>query len=274
MIDKKNNFVMCHYFHDLEKFEKITGSISKIEFGKIVKKNLSKKLIYTFDDSLKSQFYIAKPILEKYNLRGIFFMNTFQLESKYNYHEISKFFCKFHYKDLNDYSINFLNFLSNKFYFNKKEIQKIKKKSPFYSEVEIKLRIVRAKNITLYNKILVSMFKSKKFNYKNFQKKIYMNKKEISSISKKHEIGLHTHSHFFNFDQLSKKKQYNEISKNKKILEKIIKKKITCLSYPVGKYNKNTKDILKKMNIFHAFKNDTKGEKSNLKIPRINLNKL
>ena len=118
------------------------------------------------------------------------------------------------------------------------------------------------------------MFKSKKFDYKNFQKKIYMDKKEISSISKKHEIGLHTHSHFFNFDELSKKKQYHEISKNKKILEKIIKRKITCLSYPVGKYNSNTGSILKKMNILLAFKNNKKKNTSNLKIPRVNLNTL
>ena len=32
-----------------------------------------------------------------------------------------------------------------------------------------------------------------------------MNKSEILSLSKKHTIGLHTHSHFFNFDKLNKK---------------------------------------------------------------------
>ena len=126
----KNIFVMCHYFHDDEKFKKIQGSISRKKFENLVKKNLSKKYIYTFDDCLKSQFYIAKPVLEKYNLKGLFFMNTFQLEKKYNYHEISKFFCNRFFKSFENYSIEFIkNFmlLNKNFRFNKKEIDKVKK---------------------------------------------------------------------------------------------------------------------------------------------------
>ena len=34
----KNIFVMCHYFHDDEKFKKIQGSISRKKFENLVKK--------------------------------------------------------------------------------------------------------------------------------------------------------------------------------------------------------------------------------------------
>tara|TARA_B110000003_G_C16628452_1_gene525732 strand:- start:914 stop:1747 length:834 start_codon:yes stop_codon:yes gene_type:complete len=273
----KNIFVMCHYFHDDEKFKKIQGSISRKKFENLVKKNLSKKYIYTFDDCLKSQFYIAKPVLEKYNLKGLFFMNTFQLEKKYNYHEISKFFCNRFFKSFENYSIEFIkNFmlLNKNFRFNKKEIDKVKKKFPFYTDNEIKLRIVRTENFSTYNKILIKIFKSNKFNYKLFQKKIYMNKKEILDISKKHEIGLHTHTHPFDFHVLSKKKQYTEIFKNKKILENIIKKRITSFSYPVGNYKSNIFPILKKLKILSAFTNNSKNRNSIFEISRININKL
>ena len=93
---------MLHYLHN-SKFKKISGSISSKAFEIIVKKNLNKNYIYTFDDSLKSQYYLAKPILEKYNLKGIFFCNTFQFEKKFNYHELSKFFINIYYKKKNTF---------------------------------------------------------------------------------------------------------------------------------------------------------------------------
>ena len=268
------NFIMAHYFHDDKKFQKISGSVSKSKFAQIVKKNKNKNFIYTFDDCLKSQFYIAMPILNRFNQKGIFFMNTFQLENKFNYHEISKFFIKNYYKSIENFSKDFLSYLDTNFIFKKNEIKKIKTKSPFYNASEIKIRIVRSKNISLYNKILKKMFLLKKFNYKKFQKNIYMNKREIITLSKKHLIGLHTHSHPFNFEQLNKKKQFYEINKNKKILEKLIKNKIYLISYPVGRYNQNTLKILKYLKIFYGFKNNSLFETSSLKIPRLNINKL
>ncbi len=61
-------------------------------------------------------------------------MNTFQFEKKYNYHEISKFFCTRFFKSFENYSIEFIkNFmlLNKNFRFNKKEIDKVKKKFTF-----------------------------------------------------------------------------------------------------------------------------------------------
>ena len=99
---------MLHYLHS-KKFHKIEGSISERNFEKIVKKNLKKNYIYTFDDGLKSQFHLAKPILEKYNQTGIF-LNTFHFENKFNYHELSKFFKKFYYPISKKFYEDFLNF--------------------------------------------------------------------------------------------------------------------------------------------------------------------
>lgn len=269
----EKKYIMLHYLHN-KNFPKVTGSVSKSRFEYIVKKNLKNNFIYTFDDGLKSQYFIAKQVLEKYNLKGIFFINTFHLQNKYNYNEISKFFIKIHYKNIEDYFKDFLKILKNSFQFKISQIKKIKKKFPYYRIEEIKLRILRSENFGLYNYILIKMMKNKKFNYKKVHNSIYMNKKEILDLSKKHIIGLHTHSHLFNFDKLSKKKQHNEIITNKIILEKIIKKKIIHFSYPIGKYNNDTLDILKNLKIFYAFKNNSIKSSASLTIPRININKI
>lgn len=269
----KKKFIMLHHLHN-KNFFKITGSLSESRFENIVKKNIKRDFIYTFDDGLKSQYFIAKPILEKYNLRGIFFINTFHLLNKYNYNEISKFFIAANYKSFGDYFKDFLKILKGSFKFRISQINKIKKKFPYYTPEEIKIRVLRLKNFKLYNKILIKMMKNKKFDYKKAHKLIYMNKKEIFDLSKKHVIGLHTHSHLFNFDKLSKNKQKIEILTNKIILEKIIKKKIIYFSYPIGKYNRYTLDILKKYQIYYAFINYYTKSSSSLTIPRINVNKL
>ena len=113
---KKLKYIMLHYLHN-KKFQGIDGSISEEKFEKIVKKNLKKNYIYTFDDGLKSQFYIAKPILEKYNLTGIFFLNTFQFKNKFNYHELSKFFRKFYYKKSQSFYKEFFDLINKKISF-------------------------------------------------------------------------------------------------------------------------------------------------------------
>lgn len=281
MILHKNKFIMCHHFHDNKQFKKIRGSLSKSKFENIVKKNLKKKYIYTFDDSLKSQYYIAKPILEKYNLKGIFFINTFQFDKKYNYHEISKFFEKFFFKTNRTYSLEVIkNFLLlNKGFKFKKNFNKEKKLFPFYDINEIKLRDIRNKKLSSYNKTLKKIFLLKNFKYKLFHKKIYMNKKEVIEISKKHKIGLHTHTHPYDFKNIAIKKQFKEIYYNKKILENMIKINIDTFSYPTGGYNNYVIETLKRIKILSAFKNNSNVEKvknsnKNYLIPRININQL
>lgn len=269
----KKKYVMVHHLHN-KQFQKIKGSISQKFFEDVVKKNLNKNYVYTFDDSLKSQFFLAKPILEKYNLKGFFFCNTFQFKNKYNYHELSKFFISLYYKKKSSFFDDFLKETKIKSLINKKKISLIKKKFPYYSNNEVKIRIIRSENINLYNIILKKLFDKKNFDFKNFQKKVFMNKSEIFNLSKKHTIGLHTHSHFFNFDILSENIQTKEILINKEILEKLIKKKIIHFSYPIGKYNSISLKLLKKFQIKFAFKNNKFYSKNYLTIPRININEL
>lgn len=270
---KNKKHIMLHYLHD-ENSMNIKGSISKRQFEKIVKKNLIKNYVYTFDDGLKSQYHIAKPILEKYNLKGIFFLTSFQFEKKINYHEVSKFFIKKNYKNVKEYADDFILFSKNQFKINKAQIKNYKKKFSYYTLSEIYIRILRDKNMNLYNRILIKMFKLKKFDYKKTNQMIFMNKSEVISLSKKHIIGLHTHNHLFNFDELNYKTQNKEILLNKKILEKFINKKIFYFAYPLGKYNLQSIKILKKYKIKFAFTNKTNNFKNRFLVPRININTL
>lgn len=256
---------MVHHLHDNKKFSKIIGSISLKKFEKVVK---NENILFTFDDGYKSQLEASK-ILDKFKKKGIFFIHTNYLNNNFDYHEIMKFFVKKIYKNYFDY------YKDIKKYFKKKGIifSNYKKKNhKFYSKQEIEVQFFRLKHNNIYNEFLSKVLSENNINIAKSQKNIFLNKKDIYELSKKHEIGLHTNTHPYNFDKLTYLEQLNELITNKKILEKIIKKKINKFSYPHGKYNKHTLAVLKNIGISEAYLNYESRVKNNLKIGRTNIN--
>jgi peptidoglycan/xylan/chitin deacetylase (PgdA/CDA1 family) len=272
MLFNKLKFIMVHHLHDNSNFKAVKGSIHVNKFHEIVSKSKN-NTVFTFDDGYKSQLHLGAKILEKYNKKGIFFLNTNILENKINFHELSKFAASLFFKNQKEFNIFYLEHCKSS-KIKKNEIRKYKKKFPFYSEDEIYIRIIRDNHYPLYINNLKKIFKIMRFKYKFYAKKIFLTKKEVIQLSKYHIIGLHTHSHPYNFDQLSEKNQTFEIEKNKEILGYILKKKINLFSYPVGNYNKVTTRLLKKFGIKYAFINLNLKLKNNFMIPRININKL
>ena len=81
-----------------------------------------------------------------------------------------------------------------------------------------------------------------------------MSKNDIKNLSNlNHKVGLHSHSHDYKNYQFKYDKELQDYKKNKQILEKIINKKIDCLSYPFGNYTQNSEKILNELNIDFAF---------------------
>lgn len=281
---KKDFFygIMFHHFHDRKKHYKGQGSIDADRFYSIIKyfgkknflkpeefierykKNELKKnhLCLTFDDGLKCQFDIAVPILEDLKLKAFFFPNTINLSSKPDYLELYRAFRHLCYDNIENFYEEFFEILKIKnldFFFKKKlkVINHWKKKFPFYSYSDIRFRILREYMIDddKYKKTMFKLFKNKKFNFKKKLNEIYMNKKDLKKLSNlDHNIGLHSHSHPTLMRLEPQNKQINEYSKNKKILEKIISKKINSMAHPCGSYNKFTLKVLEKLKIDIGFR--------------------
>lgn len=287
--NQKNSFyhgVMFHHFHDDKKHFKSQGSINKAmlvklinyigrkniinadEFIKKFKRNELKKnhVCLTFDDSLKCQFDIAKPVLDRFNIKAFFFLYTACLEGKPDYIEIFRYFRSIFYKNINLFYKDFFTDLEKKYkkikiqnFLNKhnNEILEWKKKFKFYSHKEINFKFIRDKFLSNknYQKIMLDLIKKKGLNINSLKNKFTLNKREILSLHKSgHIIGLHTHSHPFQFNNLKYSIQKREYQMNKKILEKIIKTKILSVSHPCGSYNKDTLKILDSLEVEIGFK--------------------
>ena len=285
--NKANNFfhgIMFHHFHDEGIHKKGQGSIDKDDFFKIInfigrnnildadvflekfKKNKLKvnEVCLTFDDTIKSQIDIALPVLEELKIKSFFFSYTSIFEGNPDNLEYFRYFRMNYFNSVNEFYDNFYQFLNKdlkSFFENNRYIIKKKKiKFPHYSIEDIKFRLVRDVLLTKiqYEETMFLMFKEKKFNYKDFSKKLFFQKNDLQKLDKLgHLIGLHTHSHPTLLEKLNYDEQKNEYEINLSSIASILNKQkneIKCMSHPCGSYNNDTLEILKELGIELGFK--------------------
>lgn len=282
---------MFHHFHDDNIHKMGQGSISADQFEEIIKyigrKNIlnpnefilklingslkNNEVCLTFDDGIRCQYDVARPILDKYDIKAFFFIYSSILTDEPDLLEVFRFFRLNFYDDVdtfyNDFFIR-INKDLEKFFDSKINLIKEKKyKFPVYSLMDIKFRLVRDLLLTKnqYAQIMNSLFKDKNFTKEKFFSKLFMSEEMIIKLSDDgHEIGLHSHTHPMMMENLSYKSQLKEFEQNLLILGKVIKSNIpiVSMSHPCGSYNEDTLKILKKMNIKIGFKSIMKIEKN------------
>ena len=272
--------IMFHRFHENEP---INGSVSIKELETVIEKIGEDRIIkpelwiercinnslldtdvcLTFDDCLKSQYNLALPILEKYKIKAFFFLHTITFNGGYDYNELFFNMINKNYDNFDLFFIEFEKFLQideSIYSQNKYKVFKnnLTNKFKSYKDSEVKYRYLRNVYFT-YNKFINKMqkFFSTKKNKNYNQENIWMTKNDIKHLSDlNHCIGLHTHSHYLNFSELSYDKQRKEYDINKKHLEDVIGKNIQASSHPLGSYNNDSISILKSLDIRCSFRSN------------------
>ena len=283
---KKNFYhgIMFHHFHDNKHHLKSQGSISENQLYKLInfigRKNIldadiffeklklnrlkENEICFTFDDGIKSQIDIALPVLEDFKIKSFFFVYSSMFEGKLDNLEIYRYFRSNFFNNIDEfYEVFFkeLNINLEKFYkdnYNTTII--IKKRSPFYTENDIKFRLVRDKFLDNqeYDKLMQKIFISKNFIPEKFHKNIVFEKEDLIKLdSLGHLVGLHSHSHPTLIEKLSLDQQKMEYNKCLSIISRILNKSnnsIKFMSHPCGSYNSDTLKILDELGIELGFK--------------------
>jgi peptidoglycan/xylan/chitin deacetylase (PgdA/CDA1 family) len=285
--NQNNNFyhgIMLHHFHDNGIHSKSQGSIDKDDFYKMInfigrnnildadvffekfKNNKLKKneVCLTFDDGIKCQIDIALPVLEELKIKSFFFVYTSIFEGKPNNLELYRYFRINYFNNINDFYSSFFHLLNenlNTFFDkNKKQMNETKIKFPFYSIEDIKFRLVRDALLTKndYENTMSLMMSEKKFIAKEFYSKLFFSKDDLKTLDNLgHIVGLHSHSHPTLLEKLTYEEQKKEYEKSISVISRITNKStssIKCMSHPCGSYNKDTLEILNKMDIRLGFK--------------------
>jgi peptidoglycan/xylan/chitin deacetylase (PgdA/CDA1 family) len=257
---------------DKEDFYKMINFIGKnnildadVFFDRFKNNKLKEKEVcLTFDDATKCQIDIALPVLEELKIKSFFFVYTSILEGKPDNLEYFRYFRMNYFNTVDEFYKRFYEVLDKdlKTFFeeNNDNIKITKIKSPHYSIEDIKFRLVRNNFLTKtqYEETMFLMFKEKKFNYKDFFKKLFFQKDDLKNLdSLGHLIGLHTHNHPTLLEKLNYDEQKNEYEKCLSSISNILDKKkneIKYMSHPCGSYNNYTLEILKELGIELGFK--------------------
>ena len=105
-------------------------------------------------------------------------------------------------------------------------------------------------------------------------KELYFDKNDLLKISNNgHYVGLHSHTHPNNIASLSYSRQLKEFLLNKKIIEKITKKKVLCASFPRGDYNLNTLKIFNNLGLKVAFRDNPYDKILNKKLGNLEISR-
>ena len=285
--NKNNNFfhgIMFHHFHDEEIHTKGQGSIDKDDFYKMINfigrnnildadvffekfKNKTlkeKEVCLTFDDAIKCQIDVALPVLEELKIKSFFFVYTSIFDGKPDNLEIFRYFRMNYFKNVDEFYKSFYQALGKdlNFFFkdNNDKIEATKIKFPNYSIEDIKFRLVRDIFLTkiYYEKTMFLMLEEKKFDYKNFFKKLFFQKDDLIKLDNLgHLIGLHSHNHPTLLEKLNFDEQKYEYEKCLSSISNILNKpknEIKCMSHPCGSYNHDSFEILKELGIELGFK--------------------
>ena len=150
---------MFHHFHNDINHKKFQGSISKSQFIKIIKffgrKNIidpkeliegvneknKNKVCITFDDGLLSQYDIAVPVLDEYQIKAFFFPHTSIFSNSVDYLETYRYFRVNYFDNIN-------NFYSSFFQISKLNVNKILSQKKYVNEI----KIIKKKSTILFSK--------------------------------------------------------------------------------------------------------------------------
>ena len=225
----------------------------------------SNKILLTFDDGLFSQYESAKPILDNYGIKSIWFIYTKIFENNFDDNEILNYLICNYFSSFNSFYLIFKSLIPKyKINWNSIEFKNycndIDSKFSFYTLDDKKFRFIRNKVLSVkeFNDVVKKIALLKGIDFNSIAQKLWVNEKILKEISSSgHEIGLHSHTHPYDMKNLTYEEQLEEYSKNKSFLTRICGREPISVAYPLGSFNFDTLKVMKKLEIKIGFISST-----------------
>lgn len=290
---------MFHHFYD-EKHIKGQGAISQNELAQIIEYyqrshnilsaqewlekatsgTLSQNdVCLTFDDALQCQYEVALPVLENFELTAFWFVYSSVITGGLENLEIYRKFRTVFFDCIEDFYECFFTTIKSSEY-DQLVLNSLKNFSadqylsqfPFYTVADKRFRYARdiGLGVDAYNEILSMMMQEQHIDLQEFTSDLWMNRNQVIDLhSKKHVIGLHSHTHPTALANLAPEEQRNEYTTNFDTLHQLLNKAPDTVSHPCNSYNNDTIQILNDLNIKIGFRSNMKEcTSSHLEFPR------
>ena len=249
------------FLHDNYKVISIDEAVKQISESRIEENCVC----ITFDDGYADNYFHAKPILEKYNCAATFFIATAFINTKsfwWDKLEIIFLHSKQLPKELSiqtgDEKLSF-RLSENKLTEQEWEQHKTWKwhEAPPTDRCKIYLSLWEKLTALSPEKIEAALIELRHwscYDIINYPQRLPMNNAQLKEFSanKLFTLALHTHNHC-DLSYLNEQSQHNEITTCKEILHDQIGIKSNYFSYPFGKYNDDTIQLAKDLQLSACF---------------------
>lgn len=274
--------IMFHHFHRTgEKCAQ--GSITADDFADMIeaigRKNIlpaeewynraiqgkltPEDICLTFDDTLLSQYDIARPVMKAYNLTGFFFVYSSVCMGNIENLEIYRLFRTEYFDTLAEFYNEFekavdahlpaVNLAKCMRDFRPEEYLK---NFSFYSPEDRRFRYIRDEVLgnENYARVLDAMIAAHGLSKKALAQHLWMNNDCLRTLSGEgHMIGLHSFSHPTRLCEFPLATQREEYQKNYAHLQHTIGTPPVAMSHPCNSYGPETLDILRALPIHVGF---------------------
>lgn len=236
------------------------------------------KVCLTFDDALRCQVDFALPVLEKFDLKAFWFVQSGVFQNSLSKFEIYGQFVRTVYSSFDKFFSEFLVFLEEDFgkvsvdrFLEKRPVDYLKN-YPFYSEGEITYRFLRDQVLgeQLYSEVMENLLRRHHASHEDLASMLWMTSDHLRHLNQTgHIIGLHSYTHPTNLAELTEEEQKSEYERNFDHLEQVIGGRPIAMAHPVNSYNDVTLGILSELGIRVGFRSNTVMKKGgNLEFPR------
>jgi peptidoglycan/xylan/chitin deacetylase (PgdA/CDA1 family) len=213
-------------------------------------------ILITFDDGLREQYDLAKPVLDNHKIPALFFVNSLNFIQKEVslVHKIHLLRSQIASQDLllrikeTDLSVNLELTNSEKEnaikHYNYDDVQSA------YLKYLLNFKLTLQQQAGFINKFFHDLFNEKQIN-----EELYMTEQNLIELSKEGLLGSHTHSHLA-LGLLEPLQIHKELELTKTYLEQLTNTTISTVSYPYGSSEAcalPVPDIAKKMNYSIGF---------------------
>jgi peptidoglycan/xylan/chitin deacetylase (PgdA/CDA1 family) len=233
----------------------------------------------TFDDALRCQWDVAKPVLDHYDLTGFWFVYSSVMQGNIEPLEVYRTFRSQYFDSVDAFYDAFFNAIANGPYTAEVdaaladfEPARYLADFPFYTRADRTFRYVRDRVLgsERYDAVMQAMIARAGLTMAGLAEGLWLDDSHLRQLHEAgHVVGLHSHSHPLRVGELPFEAQRDEYTRNFEHLRRTLGEAPVAMSHPCNSYDPRTLQVLNELGIQLGFRaNMADIGETNLEWPR------
>lgn len=217
----------------------------------------------TFDDNLRCQYDVAKPVLDTYGLKAFWMVYSEPLQGRVAWLEVYRYFRHVYFAQMADFYAAFVDELQHTPYAERVaaarpifEASDYLKAFTFYTDLDRWFRYLRDEVLSVaeYDATMRGMLTAYDLDPLALTATLCMDDACLRTLhAEGHMIGLHGHTHHNSMGKLSYAEQLAEYGACSRHLHELLGERPVSMSYPCGSYNDQTSTVLSSLGVQVGF---------------------